>query len=231
MIYCFEAFHHARDFRSTLSRLSRRLRPEGKFILFGEPFIDESMWPTWGLRLDPLSIYCIAKFGWWESGWTRAFMASVFRSAGLLASFVDEGSDLERYMVGSIGGRYSVDQLSYRPVIDGWARDRTYLVSRGDSRLEFYRPLREIVLGIENFAPFELWVRFESPALTAPVTINLARGPNQIALPISTSPQPDPWEIRISSQTWNPHQELGAGEERDLSFHLESVTEIPAETA
>ena len=225
VIYCFEAFHHAREFRGALARLSGRLRPRGQFILFGEPFIDEGMWPAWGLRIDPLSLYCIAKFGWWESGWTRAFMGSVFRSAGLRATFIDENSDLERYMVGRIDNSFDVDQLTHRPTADGWRRDRHYLVSGGESRLRFYRRLRRVVLDISSFAPHELTARLESPALTAPVFATLAPGTNLIDVPLPACPPMGDWDIHIIAQTWNPFRTFGTGEDRELSFHLCGVEE------
>lgn len=103
VIFCFEAFHHCRHPLIALQVLRQALRPEGRFILAGEPFIDPAMWPAWGLRTDPLSIYCIAKFGWWESGWTVVFMADLFRRVQLQMSFVDFHSDLERYMIGRAG--------------------------------------------------------------------------------------------------------------------------------
>ncbi|MBV8457197.1 MAG: methyltransferase domain-containing protein, partial [Acetobacteraceae bacterium] len=103
VIFCFEAFHHCRHPLAALRMLRQALRPEGRFILSGEPFIDPAMWPSWGLRTDPLSVYCTGKFGWWESGWTVAFMKDLFRQVGLQTSFVDFHSDLERYMVGRLG--------------------------------------------------------------------------------------------------------------------------------
>jgi SAM-dependent methyltransferase len=228
--YCFEAFHHARYFCATLSRLVARLRPHGQFIIFGEPFIDESMWQSWGLRLDPLSVYCIAKFGWWESGWTRTFMGGVFRSVGLCSTFVDENSDFERYMVGRRGGSFDADQVSYRPAADGWQRDRHYLVSAGDSRIEFHRPLRRVALDIDNFGTSELSARLESQALPAPVAVTLAPGANRIEVQLGPCPPSGHWELRIVSQTWNPLRALGKGEDRELAFHLRSVEEEPAET-
>ncbi len=230
LVYCFEAFHHARHSRETLVCLVERLRPKGQFILFGEPFIEESMWPSWGLRLDPLSIYCIAKFGWWESGWTRTFMGSLFRSAGLASRFIDENSDLERYMVGHITNAYNVDQLSYQPEADGWLRYQDYLVSGGNSRIEFYRSLSRVVFRIESFAPHPLWTRFESSALAAPVTVEVVPGSNRFAIPLSACPPTDLWEIRIVSQTWNPLRLLGVGDDRELSFHLSGLEECPIST-
>jgi len=125
------------------------------------------------------------------------------------------------------GCSYDVDQLSYQPQLDGWARDRHYFISSGESRIEFYRPLSSVVLGIESHAPSALWVRFEGQALTAPVVGVIAPGVNQIAVPLSACPELGPWDIRIVSQTWNPLRLLGNGEDRELSFHLCSVQEVP----
>jgi hypothetical protein len=73
----------------------------GQIILASEPFIPADMWPASGLHTDPLSVYCIAKFGWWESGWTREFMSGLFAQFGLVIRSDDHHSDLERYMIGT----------------------------------------------------------------------------------------------------------------------------------
>jgi SAM-dependent methyltransferase len=109
VVFSFGALHHCRHPLTALQGIRRVLRPTGQLILAGEPFIDAAMWPAWGLRTDPLAVYCIAKFGWWESGWTIGFMADLFRRIALQMSFVDFHTDMERYMVGRVG---AADHLS-----------------------------------------------------------------------------------------------------------------------
>lgn len=225
VIYCFEAFHHAQDFFGTLRRFVARLRAKGQFILFGEPFIPSDMWSSWGLRTDPLSVYCIAKFGWWESGWTQPFLATVFRAAGLSATFLDEQSDLERYMVGRLTNRFGVDQVTHDAARDGWTRDRHYLICGGDSRIEFHRPLRSVGLTVELFGPTPLLARFESAALVQPVIVELQSGLTEIDLPLSPKAPPARWELRIHSQTWNPARVLGSGIDAAIAFHLSQLRE------
>jgi len=101
VIFTSAAFHHSRAPAAALRSMVELLAPAGQIILASEPFIPPDMWPAWGLRTDPLSVYCIAKFGWWESGWTREFMAGLFAQLGLVMRFVDHHSDLERYMIGT----------------------------------------------------------------------------------------------------------------------------------
>ena len=100
VIFTSAALHHSRRPLLVLQNFVRHLTPGGQVILSAEPFIDPAMWPHWGLRTDPLSIYCIAKFGWWESGWTLEFMMDLFKRVGLTPQFVDLHSDFERYLIG-----------------------------------------------------------------------------------------------------------------------------------
>jgi SAM-dependent methyltransferase len=101
VIFTSGAFHHSRAPAAALRGMVARLSPDGQIILASEPFTPPDPWPAWGLRTDPLPVYCIAKFGWWESGWTREFMASLFAQLGLVMRFVDHHSELERYMIGT----------------------------------------------------------------------------------------------------------------------------------
>lgn len=105
VIFTSAALHHSRAPFAAIQGMVRQLAPDGQLILASEPFIDAATWPCWGLRTDPLSVYCIASFGWWEAGWTRAFIGTLFSRAGLAMRVVDYHSDLERYIVGRPTGR------------------------------------------------------------------------------------------------------------------------------
>ncbi len=78
----YECLHHAVRPWVVIEKLVKVLKPEGKIILSGEP-VQRSWWKTWGLRLDPVSVYCIHKHGWFESGWSKEFLTACFTRAGL----------------------------------------------------------------------------------------------------------------------------------------------------
>jgi 2-polyprenyl-3-methyl-5-hydroxy-6-metoxy-1,4-benzoquinol methylase len=82
LILFYECLHHSLKPQETLSHLGQFLKEDGKIIFAGEP-TDCFWWPHWGLRLSPESIYCIRKFGWWESGWSNKFITGCFARAGL----------------------------------------------------------------------------------------------------------------------------------------------------
>ncbi len=82
LILFYECLHHAVRPWRTIGRVASSLAPTGKIAIAGEP-INAIWWKHWGLRLDYLSVYCIRKFGWFESGWSEDFIKSCFASAGL----------------------------------------------------------------------------------------------------------------------------------------------------
>lgn len=81
LLFFYECLHHSLKPWETLSRLGRFVKPNGKILFAGEP-INGNWWKHWGIRLDPASIYCIRKFGWWESGWSGDFIIGCFARAG-----------------------------------------------------------------------------------------------------------------------------------------------------
>ena len=81
LLMFYECLHHSLKPWETLAHLGRFLKPAGKVIFAGEP-VNAQWWKHWGLRLDPLSVYCMRKFGWWESGWTGDFIGASFARAG-----------------------------------------------------------------------------------------------------------------------------------------------------
>ncbi|MCZ3377711.1 methyltransferase domain-containing protein [Rhizobium sp. AG207R] len=82
LILFYECLHHASKPWELIERVKPFLSKTGKIAFAGEP-INDLWWPHWGLRLDHLSVYCIRKFGWFESGWSEGFIRSCFRRAGL----------------------------------------------------------------------------------------------------------------------------------------------------
>jgi 2-polyprenyl-3-methyl-5-hydroxy-6-metoxy-1,4-benzoquinol methylase len=76
----YECLHHAIRPWQTLSVVHERLRPGGKLILAGETISDS--WRHWGMLLDPLSVYCIRKYGWFETGFTVNFLKECIRRSG-----------------------------------------------------------------------------------------------------------------------------------------------------
>lgn len=81
LVFFYESLHHAILPWEIIARLSSNVGYGGKFAIAGEP-IQEEWWKTWGLRLDAQSVYCIRKFGWFENGWSEAFIGNCFRRSG-----------------------------------------------------------------------------------------------------------------------------------------------------
>ncbi len=82
LIVFYECLHHAVKPWEVISRLAPRLAPGGCLAFVGEP-VNTFWWPHWGVRLDPISVYCIRKFGWFESGWSADFISECMTRAGL----------------------------------------------------------------------------------------------------------------------------------------------------
>ncbi|MFO7886385.1 MAG: class I SAM-dependent methyltransferase [Desulfobacteraceae bacterium] len=80
LIFFYECLHHSIRPWDTIKRLSGYLAPNGKIAFAGEPITD-MFWKNWGVRLDSFSVYCIRKFGWFESGWSEIFIEQCFNQA------------------------------------------------------------------------------------------------------------------------------------------------------
>jgi len=61
----------------TLRHLSSFVKDDGCIVFAGEP-ITSAWWKDWGMRLDPLSVYCMRKYGWFETGWSEDYIKSAF---------------------------------------------------------------------------------------------------------------------------------------------------------
>jgi 2-polyprenyl-3-methyl-5-hydroxy-6-metoxy-1,4-benzoquinol methylase len=81
MIFFYECLHHSVSVLNTLSHLSKFAKPNGTMIFAGEP-VTRAFWKHWGMRLDPLSVYCMRKFGWFETGWSEDYIRLAFDRIG-----------------------------------------------------------------------------------------------------------------------------------------------------
>lgn len=81
LAFFYESLHHAIEPWTVLERVARHVKPGGKITIAGEP-IQELWWRHWGLRLDAVSVYCIRKYGWFESGWSDSFIRDCFARVG-----------------------------------------------------------------------------------------------------------------------------------------------------
>lgn len=84
--FFYECLHHALRPWIVIENAGRHLKYGGKIVFSGEPIYN--YWKNWGLRVDALSVYCIRKFGWFESGWSPDFIVSAFRRAGFTLNLV-----------------------------------------------------------------------------------------------------------------------------------------------
>ncbi|WZO99225.1 class I SAM-dependent methyltransferase [Isosphaeraceae bacterium EP7] len=83
MVFYYECLHHAIRPWVALEFAARHVKPEGLIAFAGEP-LNALWWKHWGLRLDAISVYCIRKYGWFESGWSAEFLIACFERAGFV---------------------------------------------------------------------------------------------------------------------------------------------------
>jgi len=82
ILFC-ASLHHCKKPWQMINTLTNHLKPGGIITFFEEP-VNQIWWKHWGLRLDPESIYVMAKFGWFESGWSLAFLEAMADRLGLV---------------------------------------------------------------------------------------------------------------------------------------------------
>lgn len=216
VVMSYEAFHHAVDSLSLLRRCVTCLNPNGRVVLAAEPFND--YYSSWGLRLDPYSVYCIRKYGWFESGWSAEYIAFLFGMVGLDAEFIDMPiTDLTRYMIGKEADAIKGFQLGlWHPVVkSSIIRDGEGFFCTPDTR--FVVPhrcgARRAALTIDNYSLGSLQVEIRSG--NGPITVTVPTGTSTVSLrwdfPMNERGE---W-IHLASETFCP-AEQGINEDRRI---------------
>ena len=221
LVLFYESLHHAVRPWTVIARCAAMLAPGGKIAFAGEP-IQHHWWPNWGIRLDPYSVYCIRKFGWFESGWSAGFARSMFRHAGLsLALSGTEGTDLNLVGVAGADPTAASNSLAARSAEMGWISDGNFLISEGRSTLSLkeMEPGLGLTLRVQNYRGRPLQVVFRNDDGRDLATVSLQPGPSEVTL----FPEGGVARLQIDAETWSPQEELGSADTRRLSFHLVSI--------
>jgi 2-polyprenyl-3-methyl-5-hydroxy-6-metoxy-1,4-benzoquinol methylase len=220
MVLFYECLHHAVTPWVLLEKMARVLVDQGKILICGEP-INEYWWPTWGLRLDPLSVYCIRKFGWFESGWSTDFILKCLDRALLNSTLVPaEDPLLGPIIVASKEKTFNAHWLLRNCSIDGAELNGQYIVTLGQFRMRFNtKPgdsSSELVL--YNFRPKPIRALLQINNRAA-VPIELKQGESR--LPVGRIDAGD--EIRLDVETWIPAEEISNNDWRRLGFHISGI--------
>lgn len=92
LIWFYESFHHCVEFKALLPTLERLLEPGGRIVLGGEPIVEqpyEAVPYPWGVRLHSEVAVVMRRTGWFELGFTEAFLHELFARHGFLGDRVD----------------------------------------------------------------------------------------------------------------------------------------------
>lgn len=219
----YECLHHAVRPWTLIKGLADALKiPDGKIVLAGEP-INDIWWRNWGLRLDAISVYCIRKYGWFESGWSEPFLREVFRRAGLTWQLEGElNSDVGITVIASRARILTQTGVEFinGATTEGFTAEERYAVFAGKGSLDIVFPANatSAQLSFQNFraAPVNVQITaqgaeiFAAPVPSGPVTISVPR-------------KTDTVRVEIHADAWVPADEMGNGDTRQLSIHLADV--------
>lgn len=215
----YECLHHAVEPWSLVERLSKMLSPGGKIAICGEP-INDIWWPNW-VRLDPLSLYCIHKHGWFESGWSLDFITRCFERA-LLNVSVTTSSDPEigQFVVASRDQQLNAPWVARNVAIRGGELDGDFIVLGASAEFEFKEGLQdaECSLVIQNFREKTVSTRI---ALGHNEQQVLALPPGETLFSVGRVAAGD--VVRIESETWCPAEEIGNQDTRRLAFQVSGI--------
>lgn len=225
-ILFYECLHHAVRPWEVVRRLADRLHPGGHLVLAGEPF-NSNWWQHWGMRLDALSVYCIRKFGWFESGWSSTFMEEILRQSGLEARFiVDPDPHIGSLMIGTRPAKplRSLPGIVAHGDAEQWHHEPDHLVLKENGWLSILWPdnARCCELQLINYrqSPVALTVRnmsgtvFQGDVPPGPAALSCERAGERDRL-------------EFAANSWIPDEELGNGDRRRLSIHLADVVFFP----
>ena len=220
LVLFYECLHHAVRPWTVVERLARSLAPDGAIVLAGEPINEE--WRHWGLRLDALSVYCIRKFGWFESGWSLSFIKSVFVRADMRVEVEYDASTGYTLVARPISlNQAALARLAKGCSAEGWMFELDHLVLLGTGSLAITFPngATTAILDIRNYRKVTVNLRI-THAGEALFDDAAAPGTTLITIPRRAAVM----QCDLQGDMWSPDAELGNGDRRIISVHLAGVS-------
>ena len=220
LVMFYECLHHAVRPWTLIQTMADSLKPQtGKLLLAGEP-INDYWWIHWGLRLDPMSIYCIRKFGWFESGWSRPFLEECFRRAGLSVNI-----DTDEHGATVVGQRIPQGDYSARAYLaatrsEGFVVEGEMAVTPGAGSFDIVFPAGASRAYIKFLCYRPKGLQLDVSADGAPVYSAVA--PAEFS-DVMVERGGDHMTIDVRCETWTPDEDIGNGDTRRLGIHLYSV--------
>lgn len=216
----YECLHHAMRPWDLIERSHKWLCENGQVLFAGEP-VGGPWWKHWGLRLDAMSVYCIRKFGWFESGWSKEFISECFWRAGFAVEFSDSPDPLiGPVCVATRIGRdqqLSPTELLKVMTVEGCDLGSDYLTARGSvtARMPRLQGADFVEFAISNFRPKPIDITVTSGA-DKPFRVSAQPGGTWIRCRLTGGQT----LIRFDAPTWIPAEEIGNHDRRSISFHI-----------
>ena len=89
--FFFQSLHHCLKPWNLIASLRSKLKPDAVIAFTGEP-INTRWWRHWGIRLDCESVFAARRLGWFEAGWSPAFINECFERSGFHFAFFNGGN-------------------------------------------------------------------------------------------------------------------------------------------
>jgi 2-polyprenyl-3-methyl-5-hydroxy-6-metoxy-1,4-benzoquinol methylase len=216
----YECFHHSPKPWELMARVVSMLKFSGKFVLATEP-VQATHWRNWGLRLDALSVYCIRKYGWFESGWSLPFLTKMFERNNLELAVFPAPSTTDAIYIGCQKGILSISDLKKASNHTDWFQEEEWIVSKGNSVLAIpvHTGTQRIDIALSNYRKshinLELTLGNESRKFV------LQPGPHVVSIACRGNGKIQ--QIRFVSDAWCPSEELKVDDQRTISLHVSAV--------
>lgn len=145
--FFFQALHHCLRPWKLIADLKTKLHDDGVIAFVGEP-VQSYWWQHWGVRLDPVSLYVARRDGWFESGWSHAFIRDCFERSGFHLTFLTGGyrgdeigiatrSETKRQTVLDFARKMGLEEVRMAGSVGG---DRQYQSNLGEDTRLLGRP-------------------------------------------------------------------------------------------
>ncbi len=221
----YESLHHAISPWEVLRHLTRYLKPGGSVMLAGEP-VNQYWWKYWGMRLDALSVYCIRKFGWFESGWSLPFITNTLNRAGLRTKiYHDPDPEIGLTFIGTKFGKmaFRVSDIVQKCSIEGWQLEEDFVVLSGSGWMDVMFPPDTVSARIRiiNFRTRDLGLTLstrDEMVFEGRLPVGASR--------LIVNRRSEIMRLFFLAETWVPDDEIHNGDTRTISLHIEGIDHL-----
>ncbi len=224
----YESFHHSLTHYDLLADLIHNVLTEDGYLYFVAESFDDNYPIPWGLRMDPMSLYSICQFGWFELGFSTDYFHEALHRLGFVydRNKYSELIDADQFIAyrGQPRSIYEPNEhFKSRDNAAFWQRSEPnsdFRFTKGSAELRLHPPTgtSKANFRISNLSPLDKQVIIKTDIATKGIDLKVGDS-QEVVIELTERCE----TLSIETEPWNPKRLGISADDRELGVAVHRV--------